>query len=185
MNFDINRIYCINISEAKYANLPSAKIEKILVDGRHISPFQEALIELHFDNLSYVSGNKSWDYKYTDGYCKPIEMRGIPSKSGKANLIPSNMIGAGRKYDAQKYMEKLENISGYMFVCPIKNYRNLLIFGMKSSSIVGISGPLKSIDRKYINTIIGKPLDDMEPLISKIAIKENVMYDITYEINKE
>lgn len=181
MKFYLDKVYGIKLSSATYANLSSNKITKILADGRHISPFQEALIDECFDNISYQHGNKSWDYTYDDGSTKPLEMRGFSPKAKSANLIPSNMIGARRVYNEAKYLAKIESISGYIVVVSLETYQNLLVFGIPATAI-GTVNPITKIDRKYVEKFIRCPLKVAKLVIARQAQQDNVMYDCTQKM---
>lgn len=182
MKFYLNKVYYTKISAATFGNLPESKIEKIFTDGRYISPFIEAFVDQNFDNINYVPGNKSWDYKYdatsTD---KPLELRGFPLQAKTANLIPSNMIGAGRVYNQKKYVDKLLSLSGYIFVYPLLNYKHLLVFGYSAQKIVNTTPLLQKLDRKDVENILGvspKSIYEHMTDASNVCVVENNIYEV-------
>jgi hypothetical protein len=182
MNFDLDKIYYTRISAASFANLSPAVMERIFSDGRHISPFIEAFIDQNFDNISYVPGNKAWDYRYASSSLnKPLELRGFPLQAKTANLIPSNMIGAGRSYDETKYLAKLNSISGYIFVYPVINYQNLLVFGYSADKIANTIPLLQKIDRKYVQSILKVSPNAIAQYMNDpahMSVVENVVYEV-------
>ena len=182
MNFDLDKIYYTRISAASFANLSPIVMERIFSDGRYISPFIEAFVDQNFDNISYVPGNKAWDYRYAStSLNKPLELRGFSLQADNANLIPSNMIGAGRTYDETKYLAKLNSISGYIFVYPVINYQNLLIFGCAAGKVMNTTPLLQKIDRKYVQSMLKMAPNTIAQYMNdpaRMSVVENIVYEV-------
>jgi hypothetical protein len=181
MKFDTSKIYYIHTSPATFGKLPQSTITDILSDGRYSSPFTEALINDNFDNISYKTGNKSDDFAFNDGSEKPLEQRGYSLKAiagnKPINLIPSNMIGAGRKYDETKYRQKLESISAFLIVYPLQQYQHQLIFSLPSSKVMSTTPLQKSINHDDIASMLGATPEQIYQDILKMSIDDDVMYE--------
>lgn len=182
MLFDNNRIYYVRLSDATFGALPKASIDYILKDGRHSSPFIEASAPLWFNNIEYIPGNKSCDFKFIDKLNKPLEMRGFSSlsKNKKCNLIPSNMIGASRKYDEMKYIEKLNSISGFLITYQLFSYNEILIFHYSSIDALANDSIKKALYEKDIEAILGDSVINLYNNLIKplINVEDNIICDL-------
>jgi len=161
MELKENKVYYARLSESKFGNLDSKELSEVYSDGRYVSPLIERFMGHNFDNISYVHGNKSYDFVYNNGASKPLEARGLPSEKKFANLIPSNMIGAGRFYNEAKYLEKLNSISGFLMACSLKNYRHLLVFMVPSVQIINTIPLQHQFLRKDVPAFLGASLEQI------------------------
>lgn len=125
-------------------------------DGRISGLLSENVVDNVFDNIHKVETEKS-NYDVIDDLTNTkIEIRVI-TKNG-VKLIPSNMIGAGRKYNYKKFMEKLDLIGYYIFV-DVRELPIMRIFSISSDSVrLNINKPIRQLSIKQINSIIDDQL---------------------------
>lgn len=180
-NFDPSKIGYIHLPPATFGSLSVAQIEHIFSDGRFLSPFMEAEAPNWFGNLVKKPESNFGDFSYSDGSDRlPLEMRGYSSlgKVKKADLIPNYMIGKDRKYDEDKYVEALGTISGWLIVCPVISYQNIITLHYPSSD--ALATIKKRLGQRDIKNILGATPDEIYKWITtqtQVSIVDNVVYE--------
>ena len=174
MEFEIDNFYYIGLSKFKISDLKDIQIQELFSDGRVCSYVIEKIIENKFSNLRKTNGNCNFDFLDTKNNLK-FEMRGMSKLSKSINLIPSNMIGAKRKYDLKEYLEKLQNINGFIIVINSYNYNDLFMFFIKSETIINSGNPKKSINKKYISDFLKCDLDYINDKLKKSSENDTIL----------
>jgi len=123
MNFEFDKTYCLQIKpeDLKIPFLSFEESLNFLRNGRVGGFLVEQMLKNMF-GFELTQNNSMYDAEFNN---KKIEIRTV-NKTG-ANLIPSNMIGASRKYDEKKYLQKLGSIDYFCFV-DMRNLPNMFIF---------------------------------------------------------
>jgi hypothetical protein len=89
--------------QASFGTLPEDIVMDVLADGRVASHFLERHLPLWFPELEFVSGCRDHDH------ISPLTGAKFDQKSFTklgCKFMPSSMIGVGRKFDRDKFLEK-------------------------------------------------------------------------------
>jgi hypothetical protein len=114
-----------NISELSVAlKISPEYVKEHFTEGRRISFMTERRIarEVLRGSLAKSEGAA---YDLLDPQGRKWEVRSI-SKSG-VYFCPSYMVGSGREFNENGFLEKLEEIEGYI-LCDIENFPNVLFW---------------------------------------------------------
>lgn len=154
--FEQNKFYYSYSPSWKIANLSNVALDLIFTDGRHISPIMEAWMKENF-TLNHIDNSKG---DFADDSGRIYEMRSFSKKSEKKKLllIPSNMIGAGRKYNEEKYVEKLTSIEGFIVSIHFYGKEHIMCFNIPSKTILD-DNVRQDINKDYVSKCIGIDID--------------------------
>ena len=104
---ELNKTFNHTISDFKFDNLPIEICREIFKDGRPFSHFIEAWISQNYP-LTHVKGCKKYDF--TDRNNPEILYDEKTFTSGGCRFCPSNMIGQGRKFSKDLFIEKSKKL---------------------------------------------------------------------------
>jgi hypothetical protein len=153
----IQAVYMVKkITAPKYDNLSAKEIEEILSDGRAQSPWSEALMRSNFTNL-HKSKDEHFDIE--DDLGNKYESR-VMAKSDKVSLIPSGQLGKGRVYDQNAYLNKCNNMTGFIITVH-PTTRHLVVCSLPSSMILNSSPILKTISKKFLEKELSISFDEI------------------------
>jgi hypothetical protein len=111
-----------NIEEiAQALKISEEDVKNYFTDGRRVSFILERRIAREILNGELAS-NEGEEYDIEDSEGRRWEVRSI-SKRG-VYFCPSHMIGSGRSFDEQGFLEKLERIEGYI-IADIESFPNI------------------------------------------------------------
>ena len=110
MNIELNKIYDFEIKNFSFGDIPREELIRNFKDGRCCSWFMEPQITKWFPELTRVHGNKDHDHVDRDGV--KYDAKNF-TKNGLA-FMPSNQLGAGRKFNESIAHEKAE---GLIYIC--------------------------------------------------------------------
>ena len=105
-----NKTYSFTIPNVSFGLLSESTLDKLFKDGRYVSPFLEEYLPLWFPNLKRIEGNQDHDHVDQNGVhydAKNFTKNGL-------QFMPSNQIGAGRKFDAAITEQKA---NGLIYIC--------------------------------------------------------------------
>lgn len=105
-----NKTYKYTIQNVSFGNLSRAALIRIFKDGRYVSPLIEEHLTIWFPGLTRIEGNKDHDH---------VDKKGIiyDAKNFTKNgmmFMPSNQIGASRKYDPKITEQKANKL---IYIC--------------------------------------------------------------------
>ena len=89
-----------------FDNLSQSICETIFKDGRIFSHFIEKWLDNTFEELTWVGGCKSYDFIDNEG--NKYDEKTFTK--GGCKYMPSKMIGAGRKFNKEDFLEKANNL---------------------------------------------------------------------------
>ena len=104
---ELNRTFTHFINNYTFGNLPINSCQGILRDGRVFSHFIEHWISNNYP-LTHVDGCKSHDF--IDNSDPTIIYDEKTFTKGGCNFCPSNMLGQGRKFDKEVFVEKTKKL---------------------------------------------------------------------------
>ena len=104
---ELNKTFNHNISNYTFGNLSEDVCEEILKDGRPFSHFIEKWIEKNYP-LNHIKGCKKYDF--TDKNNSEILYDEKTFTKGGCKFCPSNMIGQGRTFDKEVFIEKSKKL---------------------------------------------------------------------------
>jgi hypothetical protein len=133
----------ITIENFGFHTLPREAVSRILKDGRVFSHFIEHQLAQDF-GLTHVPGCKSHDLIDPKNPEIKYEQKTFTSKGCK--IMPSSMIGKGRKFDKTIFAEKAEKLT-YIIVSNI-DFPNIKIKFMPGSKMATLY-PNGSIPRGH------------------------------------
>ena len=103
----LNQTQTHQIEDYGFGNLPKTKVAEIYKDGRAFSHLIEPWLAANYP-LEHVPGCKGYDFKDAN-YPETLYDAKTFTKGG-CSYCPSNMLGMGRKFDAQTFKEKTEKL---------------------------------------------------------------------------
>jgi len=98
-----------------FGNLSEGIVREIFADGRVASHFLERQLPVWFPELEFVSGCKDHDHTRVDDISVKFDQKCFTK--GGCRFMPSSMIGAGRKFNETKFLEKAKALT--YIVCDI------------------------------------------------------------------
>ena len=110
----LNKTYTHILPTPTFANLSSDEIIKIFKDGRPFSHFIEKWLEKNYP-LIHITGCKDHDFIDKEFRDTKYDEKTFTSKGCK--FCPSNMLGAGRSFNAEIFKEK----SSKLIYCIVSN----------------------------------------------------------------
>ena len=159
VDFDVENAYVLDITgTVKFDSIPPESLYELYKDGRVFGPLAEELTAKRFKKMvKSPELNGFWDVQHTT-WGHTYEVRTLTK--GGANLIPSNQIGAGRKYNEEEYLEKLNNIYGFILF-DIRNIPEIRIISMKTTENGGINNFLKNNKGEVLRRITPRLFDEL------------------------
>lgn len=140
-----NQTVSDKIENIAFGDLPREVLYELFKDGRIFAHFMERLLAQWY-GLEHVSGCKGHDLINKTNPDDKYEQKTFTENGCK--IMPSNMIGQGRKFDKDIFHKKAEKLT-YIIVSNI-NFPNIKIRFVKGSELVS----------KYPNGIIHRKQHD-------------------------
>ena len=91
-----------------FGNLSEEIMVETFKDGRAFSHFIEPWLAINYPCLKHIKGCKKYDYTDTTDENIKYDQKTFTQRG--CNFLPSNMIGEGRKFDAEIFKEKAKNL---------------------------------------------------------------------------
>jgi len=130
MKIKLNKTYDFCIDEVSFGNIPPHRIHEFFKDGRVASFFLEEQLPHWFPELTRIEGNKDHDHVDTEG--KKYDAKNF-TKYG-LSFMPSNQMGAGRKFDEAIAHEKALKL--IYICCDIIDFPNIRVRFAKGSELI-------------------------------------------------
>lgn len=128
---ELNKTFIHTLTNISFDNLPENIITEILKDGRAFSHFIEPWLSQHYP-LKHVKGCKKHDFE--DLNYAEILYDEKTFTNGGCKFYPSNMIGEGRKFDKNIFLEKAKKLI-YIIVSNI-NFPEIKIKFVRGTDLV-------------------------------------------------
>ena len=109
-NVILNKVYHFEINNFSFGDIPREELIKNFKDGRCCSWFMEPQITKWFPSLTRVYGNKDHDHVDESG----VKYDAKNFTKGGLSFMPSNQMGAGRKFNESVAHEKAESL---IYIC--------------------------------------------------------------------
>ena len=109
-NIVIDKVYNFEVKNFEFGGLSRDACIEIFKDGRVASHFLERQLTLWFPKLTHIKGCKDHDHVDTDG----VKYDAKNFTKGGLSFMPSNQMGAGRKFNESVAHEKAEKL---IFIC--------------------------------------------------------------------
>ena len=140
-----NETITLTIEEFSFHTLSNDVLKTIFKDGRIFAHFIEHQLSKDF-NLKHVSGCKSHDIVDPDNPDIKYEQKTFTKKG--CNFTPSNMIGQGRKFNKDVFVEKASKLN-YIIVSNV-NFPEIKIKFMTGTDLLS-KYPNGKIPKKDFN----------------------------------
>lgn len=109
---EINKTYHFDLTGTiSFGGLPEELLYEAYKDGRYSSHLLEAQLPVWFPQLTHVKGCADHDHIDTDGV--KYDAKNF-TRSGGLRFMPSNQIGAGRKFNKELAHEKAKKL---VYIC--------------------------------------------------------------------
>jgi hypothetical protein len=130
-----------------FDNLKENEVVSIYNDGRVFSHFIEKWLEITYP-LKWIKGCKSYDF--VDLTDEPIQYDEKTFTKRGCKFMPSNMIGQGRKFDKDKFIEHATHLT-YIIVDNV-DFPNILVRFIDGKDLVKEypNGNIKFSERKKL-----------------------------------
>ena len=145
-----NRTFRHTINNLRWDKLPSHTIHEVLKDGRAFSYFIEPWLTQLYP-LIHVKGYK--DHDFIDTKTQSVKFDEKTFTVNGCKYVPSHMIGSGRKFNQDKFIEKANNLV-YVIVSNI-NFPHINVKFVEGKELI----------KKYPKG--GIPLGDHDKFFSK------------------
>lgn len=103
-----NTTFTHRLDNISFDNVPQSGIIDILKDGRPFSHFIEPWLAIHYP-LTHIKGCKKYDHTDINDENVKYDQKTF-TKAGGCKIMPSNMIGEGRKFNKEIFEEKAKNL---------------------------------------------------------------------------
>jgi len=107
VSVELNRTFTHHINNVSFGSLSDEVVASICKDGRVFSHFIEKWLELHYP-LKHVSGCGPYDF--TDEIYPDTRYDEKTFTKGGCLFMPSSMIGTGRTFDKEVFVEKTSKL---------------------------------------------------------------------------
>ena len=148
MKIELNRTYDFCIDEVSFGSIPRQRIHEFFKDGRVASFFLEEQLPHWFPDLKRIEGNKDHDHVDTEG--KKYDAKNFTK--GGLRFMPSNQMGAGRKFNEAKAHDKANKL--IYICCDIVDFPKVRVRFAKGSELIK-DYPKCSIPRKNREVLFG------------------------------
>ena len=111
MKVKLNKTYEFDLTDTmSFGDIKQERLYEFFKDGRNASFMLEEQLIHWFPELTRVEGNKDHDHISEDG----VKYDAKNFTKGGLNFMPSNQIGAGRKFDSVIAYEKANKL---VYIC--------------------------------------------------------------------
>ena len=111
MKLELNKTYNFDLTDTmSFGDIKTERLYEFFKDGRNASFMLEEQLIHWFPELTRVEGNKDHDHISEDG----VKYDAKNFTKGGLNFMPSNQIGAGRKFDSVIAYEKANKL---VYIC--------------------------------------------------------------------
>mgnify|MGYP001374832678 FL=1 len=111
MKVELNKTYYFDLTDTmSFGDIKQERLYEFFKDGRNASFMLEEQLIHWFPELTRVEGNKDHDHISEDG----VKYDAKNFTKGGLNFMPSNQIGAGRKFDSVIAYEKANKL---VYIC--------------------------------------------------------------------
>ena len=111
MKVELNKTYDFDLTDTmSFGDIKQERLYEFFKDGRNASFMLEEQLIHWFPELTRVEGNKDHDHISEDG----VKYDAKNFTKGGLNFMPSNQIGAGRKFDSVIAYEKANKL---VYIC--------------------------------------------------------------------
>ena len=141
MKIELNKTYDFSINDVSFGDIPRHRINEFFKDGRVASFFLEEQLPHWFPQLTRIEGNK--DHDHVDEVGNKYDAKNFTK--GGLRFMPSNQMGAGRRFDEAKAHEKANKL--IYICCDIVDFPKVRIRFAKGSELIK-DYPNCSIPRK-------------------------------------
>jgi hypothetical protein len=145
---ELNKTFIHTLTNYGFDCLPSEMVTKIFKDARVFSHFIEPWLAANYP-IVHVTGCKKFDH--VDAHDATIQYDEKTFTLGGCKLMPSNMIGQGRKFDPEVFAEKAKKLI-YIIVSNIA-FPLIKVRFMRGSDLIVTYPkgfiPLKDLDKFF------------------------------------
>lgn len=131
MSIELNKPYEFDLKETiTFGNISPERLYEFFKDGRNASFMLEEQLTHWFPELTRIEGNKDHDHIDEEGNlydAKNFTKNGL-------NFMPSNQIGAGRKFDPEASYEKANKL--IYICCDIVDFPRVRIVFKQGSELI-------------------------------------------------
>lgn len=128
INLQMNQTIQLDLTDrVMFGNIEQDKINETFSDGRLLGILMDSLLISEFGNVSYRKdefGKTLLSFETEDGFNYFIESRVLTSTGAK--VVPSNMIGAGRKFNEDEWNEWVLDFHGFV-ITDIREFPKMTI----------------------------------------------------------
>jgi hypothetical protein len=130
-SIELNKTFTHTIEDFSFGNLSKEYITEIFKDGRPFSYFIEKWLEQNYP-LKHITGCKSYDFVDMNNNDILYDEKTFTRQG--CNFCPSNMLGQGRKFNEEVFIEK----SNKLIFCIVSNinFPEIKIKFMKGSDLI-------------------------------------------------
>jgi len=130
MKIELDKTYNFNIDRVCFGSIPKARIHEFFKDGRVASFFLEEQLPHWFPDLTRIEGNK--DHDHVDASGRKYDAKNFTK--GGLRFMPSNQMGAGRKFDAVVAHSKANKL--IYICCDIVEFPKIRVKFVKGSELI-------------------------------------------------
>ena len=130
MKIELNKTYNFDIDSVSFGNIPKERIHEFFKDGRVASFFLEEQLPHWFPELTRIEGNKDHDHVDTRG--RKYDAKNFTK--GGLRFMPSNQMGAGRKFNALVAHNKANKL--IYICCDIVEFPRVRVKFIKGSELI-------------------------------------------------
>ena len=115
-SIELNKTFTHKIENFSFGNLSKEYITEIFKDGRPFSYFIEKWLEQNYP-LKHITGCKSYDFVDINNDQILYDEKTFTKKG--CNFCPSNMLGQGRTFNEEVFIEKSNKLIFCIEIFPI------------------------------------------------------------------
>ncbi len=130
MKIELNKTYNFNIDSVSFGSIPKVRIHEFFKDGRVASFFLEEQLPHWFPELTRIEGNK--DHDHVDTLGRKYDAKNFTK--GGLRFMPSNQMGAGRKFNALVAHDKANKL--IYICCDIVEFPKVRVKFVKGSELI-------------------------------------------------
>ncbi len=130
MKIELNKTYNFNIDSVSFGSIPKVRIHEFFKDGRVASFFLEEQLPHWFPELTRIEGNK--DHDHVDTHGRKYDAKNFTK--GGLRFMPSNQMGAGRKFNALVAHKKANKL--IYICCDIVEFPKVRVKFVKGSELI-------------------------------------------------
>lgn len=139
--FEFNETYKFEINNLAFDDMPRDTLNEIFRDAGVTGKFMESFVAHSFPDLCKHENpnNPGFDlWKIHSPSWLPLEVKCL-GKTGHACLLPSHMLGKGRKYDRGLYrwhLNQLRDCNGGFIIVDISEFPVLRMVGISAEQVI-------------------------------------------------